>query len=44
MQVMKVLLIEDDSRTSAFIKQGLEEHGYVVDLAASGRDGSGLTR
>jgi two-component system OmpR family response regulator len=38
-QAMKVLLIEDDSRTSAFIKGGLEEHGHVVDLAASGRDG-----
>src|SRR5579864_1171620 len=36
---MKVLLIEDDSRTSAFIKRGLEEHGHVIDLAANGRDG-----
>ena len=36
---MKVLLIEDDLKTSAFVKRGLEEHGHVVDTAASGRDG-----
>ena len=36
---MKVLLIEDDIKTSAFVKRGLEEHGHVVDTAASGRDG-----
>ena len=31
---MKVLLIEDDIKTSAFVKRGLEEHGHVVDTAA----------
>ena len=36
---MKVLLIEDDVKTSAFVKRGLEEHGHVVDSAANGRDG-----
>jgi two-component system OmpR family response regulator len=36
---MKVLLIEDDVKTSAFVKRGLAEHGHVVDTAASGRDG-----
>lgn len=36
---MKVLVIEDDSETSAFIKKGLEEAGHVVDVAATGRDG-----
>jgi two-component system, OmpR family, response regulator len=36
---MKVLLIEDDAKTSAYVKRGLEEHGHVVDSAASGRDG-----
>jgi two-component system OmpR family response regulator len=38
-QAMKALLIEDDSRTSAFIKRGMEEHGHVIDVAANGRDG-----
>lgn len=36
---MKVLVIEDDRETSAYVKKGLEEHGHVVDLAATGRDG-----
>ena len=36
---MKVLLIEDDPETSAYIARGLREHGHVVDTAATGRDG-----
>ena len=36
---MKVLLIEDDEDTSAYIVRGLKEHGHVVDIAANGRDG-----
>jgi two-component system, OmpR family, response regulator len=36
---MKVLLIEDDHETSAYVARGLREHGHVVDLAESGRDG-----
>src|ERR1700731_3144101 len=36
---MKVLLIEDDVKTAAYVKRGLEEHGHVVDAAANGRDG-----
>src|SRR5260221_11024076 len=36
---MKVLLIEDDAKTSAYVRRGLEEQGHVVDAAANGRDG-----
>jgi two-component system OmpR family response regulator len=36
---VKVLLIEDDRETSAYIARGLREQGHVVDLAANGRDG-----
>jgi two-component system OmpR family response regulator len=36
---MKVLLIEDDEETSAYVARGLREHGHVVDAAATGRDG-----
>src|SRR6266404_8655648 len=36
---MKVLLVEDDVKTTAYVKRGLEEHGHVVDCAANGRDG-----
>jgi two-component system OmpR family response regulator len=36
---MKVLVIEDDAETGAYIKKGLVEHGHVVELATNGRDG-----
>src|ERR1700732_27524 len=36
---MKVLLIEDDQETSAYVARGLREQGHVVDLAATARDG-----
>src|SRR5437016_4625005 len=36
---MKVLLVDDDVQTSAYVKRGLEEYGHVVDTAANGRDG-----
>ena len=36
---MKILLIEDDPHTSAYVANGLREHGHVVDHLASGRDG-----
>jgi two-component system OmpR family response regulator len=36
---VKVLLIEDDGETSAYVARGLREQGHVVDLAATGRDG-----
>jgi two-component system OmpR family response regulator len=36
---VKILLIEDDQETSAYVARGLREHGHVVDLAATGRDG-----
>ena len=36
---MKLLVIEDDPQTAAFVKSSLEEHGHVVDAVADGRDG-----
>jgi len=36
---MKVLLIEDDPHTSAYVAKGLREHGHVVEHAANGREG-----
>jgi two-component system OmpR family response regulator len=36
---MKILLVEDDIDTSAFVANGLREHGHVVDTSADGRDG-----
>lgn len=36
---MKILLIEDDADTAAYIANGLTEEGHVLDHAADGRDG-----
>ena len=36
---MKILVIEDDAQTAAYIANGLKEHGHTVDLAGAGRDG-----
>jgi two-component system OmpR family response regulator len=36
---MKILVIEDDAETASYIANGMKEHGHVVDVAATGRDG-----
>jgi DNA-binding response OmpR family regulator len=35
---MRVLVVEDERRISAYIKRGLEEEGYAVDTAFTGRE------
>ena len=36
---MKVLLVEDNERVSAFVRKGLSEAGHTIDHADNGRDG-----
>src|SRR5579862_851515 len=36
---MKILVIEDDRESAAYLVKGLGESGYVVDHAADGREG-----
>lgn len=36
---MKILVIEDDATTGAYIARGLREEGHVVDLVTDGRAG-----
>lgn len=36
---MKILLIEDDRETAAYIARGMREQAHVVDVADTGRDG-----
>ena len=36
---MKLLLVEDDAETAAYLKKALGEAGHSVDHAAAGRDG-----
>lgn len=41
---MKVLVIEDDPTVGQFVKRGLEEARYTVDLVADGEEGEALAR
>lgn len=36
---MRILLIEDEKKTAAFIRKGLEEEGYAVEVARDGEAG-----
>ncbi len=36
---MKILIIEDEKRMAAILKKGLEENGFLVDLAHDGEEG-----
>lgn len=41
---MKLLVVEDEAKPAAYLKKGLGEHGFVVDVAANGEDGLHLAR
>ncbi len=41
---MKLLVIEDEGKTARFLKKGLTEAGFVVDVAADGQDGLELAK
>jgi heavy metal response regulator len=36
---MRILVIEDEKKVSEFIKRGLKEEGYAVDVVSDGEDG-----
>ena len=35
----RILIIEDDIETAAYVRKGMEECGFSVEVAANGRDG-----
>jgi two-component system, OmpR family, copper resistance phosphate regulon response regulator CusR len=39
---MKILIIEDEAKTAKFLKKGLGEAGFVVDVAEDGAEGLNL--
>jgi heavy metal response regulator len=39
---MRILVVEDEKKVVSFIKKGLEEEGYAVDVAADGAAGLAL--
>src|SRR6202022_4886274 len=36
---MRVLIIEDETKTASYLKKGLSESGFVVDVASDGEAG-----
>jgi DNA-binding response OmpR family regulator len=40
---MKALLVEDDPKTAMYLRRGLSESGFAVDVADRGDDGLHLT-
>jgi len=39
---MKILVVEDETKTARFLRKGLSEAGFVVDVAGDGEDGLNL--
>ncbi|MGE0071722.1 MAG: heavy metal response regulator transcription factor [Thiomonas sp.] len=36
---MRILIVEDETKTAAYLKRGLGENGFIADVAADGTDG-----
>jgi two-component system copper resistance phosphate regulon response regulator CusR len=43
-RTVKILVVEDEKKAAAYLRKGLGENGYVVDLAADGEEGLRLAR
>ncbi len=41
---MRILIVEDDRKTAAFLNKGLSENGFIVDIAGNGEEGLLLIR
>lgn len=41
---MRILIVEDEPKTAAFLRKGLSENGFIVDVAKTGPDGLHLAR
>lgn len=41
---MRILIVEDEAGIAAFLKQGLEEESFAVDVASEGKEGLALAQ
>lgn len=41
---MRILIVEDENKTANYLKKGLTEHGFTVDIASEGEEGLYLAR
>ena len=37
---MKLLIVEDEAKIAGYLRKGLAEEGYVIDVATNGLDGA----
>nr|WP_269472882.1 heavy metal response regulator transcription factor [Aquicella siphonis] len=37
--MMRILIVEDENKTAAYLNKGLSESGFIVDIANNGEDG-----
>ncbi len=37
--MLRILIVEDDAKIAAFVKQGLQQAGFAVDVASDGEEG-----
>jgi heavy metal response regulator len=40
---VRILVVEDEKKVASFIKKGLEEEGYAVDIAPNGEEGLAMS-
>ncbi len=41
---MHILVVEDEKKSAAYLRKGLTEHGFIVDVAHDGEDGLHLAK
>src|SRR5947208_13704236 len=41
---VRILVVEDEPKAAAYLRKGLTEQGYVVDVAGNGEDGLHLAQ
>ena len=39
---MRILIVEDEPKTASYLRKGLAENGFTVDVSHDGRDGAHL--
>lgn len=39
---MRILIVEDEPNVASFLKKGLQENSYAVDVASNGKEGAEL--
>lgn len=39
---MRILVIEDEAKTAAYLRKGLTENGFIVDVSSGGQEGMSL--